>query len=64
MKVKAIQPGYYGGQYRYPGDEFEVKSGSKAAWFAPADNAPDVKTKGRSSSSEKPSGPDNAPVSQ
>ncbi len=35
MQVRAIAAGFYG-HYREIGDVFEVPSGTKATWFAPA----------------------------
>ncbi|WP_048715996.1 hypothetical protein [Cardiobacterium hominis] len=35
MKVRAIAKGYYGGQIRSIGDEFDVPDTVSGAWFAP-----------------------------
>lgn len=35
MKVKAIAKGYYGGQIRSIGDEFDVPDVVPGAWFVP-----------------------------
>lgn len=33
MKVKALQPGFFGGSRIRPGQEFEVPDGTKGTWF-------------------------------
>lgn len=33
MKVKALQPGFFGGARIREGQEFEVPSGTKGSWF-------------------------------
>jgi hypothetical protein len=37
MKVIAIKPGFHG-KLREVGDEFDVKDGSKATWYVPANS--------------------------
>lgn len=46
MKVRAIKPGFYG-SHRGAGEEFNVKDGAKAKWFAPVESATVAKPKGR-----------------
>ncbi len=54
MKVVATQKGYFGGQVREPGDEFDAPEGSKASWFKPvpaAEPVEPVKKAGKGSKS-------------
>lgn len=37
MKVKALEPGFYGGSMIGEGQEFDVPSGTKARWFTPVE---------------------------
>lgn len=41
MKVKALQPGFFGGARIREGQEFEVPEGTKGTWFLSVDE--DVK---------------------
>ena len=41
MKVKALQPGFFGGARIREGQEFEVPAGTKGTWFLSVDE--DVK---------------------
>lgn len=38
MKVKALQPGFFGGVLRDVGHEFEVPNGTKSSWFTPLED--------------------------
>ncbi len=39
MEVVALSKGFYGGAPRRVGERFDVKDGSKAAWYAPVNSA-------------------------
>lgn len=49
MKVKALQPGFFGGSRIRAGQEFEVPSGTKGSWFLPVAEvkAPEEKKGGK-----------------
>lgn len=46
MKVIATKQGFYG-KIREIGDEFDVKEGEKASWFAPKAEAEKPKAEGK-----------------
>lgn len=65
MKVKAIQPGFFGGSRVRVGQELDVPEGTKATWFAALEEykaPPKVKAKAQPSTlseiaKAKPAGP-------
>lgn len=46
MKVIATKQGFYGGQLREEGDEFEVPDSAKSKWFEPVESG-EAKVRGR-----------------
>lgn len=52
MKVKALQPGFFGGARIREGQEFEVPAGTKGTWFLSVDE--EVKAPAKAKAKDEP----------